>query len=55
MVHFNVPHDWFETILVASKTYFSEGGKNILECHSLLGRVVMALNFATLSVWLSGP
>ena len=53
VVHFNVPHDWFQTNLQHQKHY-SEGGKIFFECCSLLGRVVMVLNFATLSVWLSG-
>ena len=36
MVHFNVPHDWFETNSRHQKRY-SEGGKNVRGCRGLLG------------------
>ena len=39
VVHFNLPHDWFETNLWRQKDY-AKGGKNICGCRSLLGRVV---------------
>lgn len=39
MVYFNVPHDWFERNSQHQKCY-SERGKKICGCCSLLGRVV---------------
>ena len=57
VMHFNVPHDWFETNLWHQKRY-SEGGKNIRGCCGLLGRVISDLInyfliFAKWHVWMS--
>ena len=45
VLHFNVPNDWFETNLQHQKCY-SEGGKKICGCCSLLGRVIFVVRFA---------
>ena len=39
LVHFNVPHDWFEINLRHRKCY-SEDGKKFRGCRGLLGRVI---------------
>ena len=42
VVHFNVPHDWFEANSRHQKRY-SEGSEEIRGCRGLLGRVILCM------------